>query len=164
MAGIKLQMEELSEDMSFAEDTRIRALQDDEGGQIINSEMEEQFINARLQTFNHQVTATRIELSSLEGTIAKLRTLKQQGRDLMTLAGFAADPALMEMHSTKISLEQQLEAARVDLGPSHPDFEKQEAALTKVKGGISDKICQIVATKETELQFARNKENYLEVT
>jgi len=160
MTAIKVQLSLLSQDLTEAEETRIEALRGDDG-QILNSEKEEQFIHERLQTYNMQLTTARIELNALESTISQIRRRQRQGGDLMTLPEFASNATLKELHNTRHELERDLEAARTELGPVHPEYERQAASLKSVNGSIAVQVSLIVAELEAQLTRARHKERYL---
>ena len=162
MDAIKEQMVSLRGDLIEAEDNRIEALQDEDvEGRILNSKTQEQFVHERLQTFNMQLTAARIELNSLDDSLHQIRRHQEQGRDLRTLPEFAGNVSLQELQDTQNSLERKLQSTKIQLGPAHPDYEEQEAELETVRGNIETKISLIVAELEAKLAMARTKEQYL---
>jgi len=161
MQAIKKQMVSLRVDLTEAEESRINALQGEEG-EILNSMKQEQFIHERLQTFNTQLTAARIELNSLDNTLSQIRRRQQEGLALTSLPEFATNASLKELQDTRLKLLRDLEGAKVDLGPAHPEYAQQQAALETVEGSIENKISLIVAELEAKLVMARTKEQYLQ--
>jgi capsular exopolysaccharide synthesis family protein len=161
MGAIEEQLSALKRDLSDAEDERIGALQD-EDSQILNAAKQENIVADRLQTFNTELTEVRIELSSLDSKLRQIRDMRRRGHDLMTLAEFSSDTALQELFRSKNELDRELESAKVDLGPSHPEFEKKQAALATVQAEIDDKIRGKVTGLESQYSVALAKQDYLE--
>jgi capsular exopolysaccharide synthesis family protein len=161
MQAISGQLTTLRDDLSSAEEERIGALQDDDS-QILNAAKQDAIVQERLQAYNSELTDVRIELSSLEGKLRRLREMRQRGEDLTTLPELAEDTTLRELQSSRVELQRDLESAKVDLGPSHPEFEKKEASLASVQGRIDDKVRQLVSGLESQYRLASAKQDYLE--
>jgi capsular exopolysaccharide synthesis family protein len=161
MQAISEQLTTLRDDLSSAEEDRISALQG-EDGQILNAAKQDAIVQERLETFNTELTGVRIELSTLEGRLQRIRDMRERGQDLLVLPEFAADSSLLDLNRNKVELERDLEAAKVELGPAHPEFEKQQASLSTVQQRIDDKIQLLVEGLETQYRMAAAKEDYLE--
>jgi capsular exopolysaccharide synthesis family protein len=161
MRAISEQLASLKDDLSSAEEERISALQG-EDGQILNAAKQDAIVQERLETFNTELTGVRIELSTLKGRLLRIRDMEARGADLLVLSDFAADSSLLELNRNKNELERDMEAAKVELGPAHPEFEKKQASLAKVQQRIDDKIQLLVEGLENQYRMASVKEDYLE--
>ncbi len=161
MAAITEQAAALRQELSSAEEERIEALQDT-SGQIVNAAKQEGIVVERLETFNMALTSVHIKLSSLEGKLKQIREMQERGQDLMTLPEFAGDQSLQLLERNKVSIEQDLEAAKVEFGPAHPDYAKLERAQEQAQREIESKIRMLVAGLETQHGTALAEERYLE--
>jgi capsular exopolysaccharide synthesis family protein len=161
MTAIEEQLAGLREDLSVAEEDRIAALEG-EDSQILNATKQEQIVGDQLKAFNTELTDVRIRLSSLQGKLLQIVQMDGRGQDLMTLAEFAGDTALQDLHRSKAELARDLEALKVELGPSHPEYERKQAALAKAEQEIEDKIRLIVSGLEREYEMASVKQDYLQ--
>jgi len=161
MSAINEQLDLLRVDLDSAEDARITALNDSDS-QILNATKQENIVADRLQTFNTELTEVRIELSSLDSKLAQIRDMRRRGQDLMTLPEFSGDTALQELQGKKIELESELESAKIELGPAHPDYEKRQAALANVQNEIEGKTALLVNRFESQYTVASAKQEYLE--
>lgn len=161
IVAISGQLDALKEDLSSAEEKRIGAL-GDENGEILNAAKQESIVQERLEAYNTELTNVRIELSTLDGKLKRVREMQRRGEDLLVLPEFAGDASLRELVGSRIALERELEAAKVELGPAHPEFEKKEAALATVQQRIDEKTGLLVHGMENQYRLASAKQDYLE--
>jgi capsular exopolysaccharide synthesis family protein len=161
MVAISTQLDALKNDLSTAEAQRIEAL-GDENGQILNAAKQESIVQERLEAYNTELTDVRIELSTLEGKLQRIRDMRRRSEDLMVLPEFAGDESLRELVGSRVALERELEAAKVDLGPAHPEYEKKEVAVATVQQRIDEKTELLVHGMENQYRLASAKQEYLE--
>jgi len=159
--AIRTQLAGLREDLSLAEDERIDAL-GGEDSEILNATSQEAIVTERLQSYNAELTAVRIQLSTLEGQLEQIHALQANGEELMTLSVFNNHATLLELQRTRAQLERELESHKVELGPSHPEYERKAAALSEAESEVRDRIRQIVTSLEAEFMMAQDKQAYLE--
>ena len=57
-------------------------------------------------------------------------------QDLMTLSVFNNHETLLELQRTRAQLERELESHKVELGPSHPEYERKAAALGEAESEV----------------------------
>ncbi|MCP3978806.1 MAG: polysaccharide biosynthesis tyrosine autokinase [bacterium] len=157
ISAIREQMDALQEEFSAAETERFDALQ---GSQLFNSEDQVEIVRERLKSYNQELTTVELELSHLRDTLDAIGKMQQES-DLATLPEVSEDAQLMELYRKKIDLERQLESAKVDLLPSHPEYEKIEKEIARVESGIRDQLGVLMGGLYTRHELATDHEKYL---
>jgi capsular exopolysaccharide synthesis family protein len=74
----------------------------------------------------------------------------------------AEDPTLKELHRSKVELERQLESAKVQLKPDHPEYKETESELAKVEQRIQDRVSVVLGNLQTRYDLLRERETYLQ--
>ena len=159
ITAINEQMNAFGQELSDAEAVRIGALED---AQIINPESQEEIIRQKLQTLTTELTDASIERNQLEDTLDQIERMRAEGGDLTRLPELAEDETLRGMLTSHVELERQLERAKVELRPGHPDYEEIESELAKVEQRVGDQIDRIVGGLEKRHKLASLAEQHLQ--
>ena len=157
LVRVKKQMRGWEEELSEAETERFAALADTS----LNSEEQVAIVQDKLKTFNADLTRVQIELNQLAETLREIRDMQARGANLMSLPEMADDATLKELYRSKVELERQLESAKVDLRPGHPDYEKTVSELAEVRQSISDRVSVTLGTLQTRHDLLKQQEAYL---
>ena len=156
--AVQSQLDDLREGLASAQSVRFKTLEE---SVIVSSEHKEQIVLDKLRAYDGELTTANLEVSQLSDTLARIRTLQQNNADLMSVPELAADLDLKELNRTKVELERQLEADKVDLRPGHPQYEKTESELAKVRERIRDRVSVILGTLQNKYDGTREYVSYL---
>ena len=156
--AVQKQFEDLKGAMTEAEAMRFETL---EASQVVSSEHKEEIVRDKLKKFDSQLTEVQLELSRLGDTLQRVRAMQNSNADLMSLPELADDAQLKELNATAVDLEGQLERARVELRPGHPDYEKIEGELAKLQQSMRDRVSVILGTLQNKYDGAKEYETFL---
>ncbi len=160
VSAIGSQIGKLQDQLSEAEEVRIDALADTDT-QIYNSETQEEIVRQRLTLFNAELNEVQVELNQIAETLRQVRRMRAEGADLMSIPELAEDPTLQSLYKDKVELDRQLEAAKVEMRPGHPEFEEMSRQLQIVEKRIADKVGLVLSSLENRYDTIAQKENYL---
>ena len=156
--AVQSQLDALRAALATAQDARFRTL---EQSAIVSSEHKEQIVLEKLKVYDGELTRANLEVSQLKDTLDRIRSMQQRNSDLMSVAELAADLDLKELNRNKVGLERQIEAAKVDLRPGHPTYEKTEGELAKVRERIRDRVSVILGALQNKYDGTREYASYL---
>lgn len=156
--AVRSQIEDLRAALAKAEDARFRTLEESD---IVSSEYKAQIVLEKLKVYDGELTRANIEASQLKDTLDRILALQQRGADLMSVPELASDLDLKELNRAKVELERRLEAAKVDLRPGHPAYEKTESELAKVLERMRDRVSVILGTLQNKYESTLEYETYL---
>lgn len=159
MSSIRVQIASMQEELSEAERERLGTLQDT---QIFNSENRDQIIRQKLEQYNTELTAVRIELSQLNETLQRARELNDVGASLMSLSELAADELLRELSRNRVEAERTLEGLRASVKPGHPEYERAENELENVSQRIGERVGQVLTSLDTRAESLRERMEFLQ--
>jgi len=155
---IRKQMDRIGQDVTEAESSRFRTLSESEG---LNTEDQEEIVREKLKTFNAELTKVQLELNRMRDTLGQIRDMPSRGADVSSIPALSDDPELKEVNRSRVLLERELEAAKVDMRPGHPEFEKKQVALTSVEDNINSRISVILSGLQTRFNLAKQQQSYL---
>lgn len=158
--AVRSQMDDLKAALATAQDARFRTLEESD---IVSSEYKAQIVLEKLKVYDGELTRASIEASQLKDTLDRILVLQQRGADLMSVPELASDLDLKELNRSKVELERRLEAAKVDLRPGHPAYEKTESELAKVLERMRDRVSVILGTLQNKYEGTLEYETYLRV-
>lgn len=156
--AIQEQLESFKASLVQAEEARVMALGDNK---IYSRENQEDILSQELKTYNGELTEVRIEKNRIEQVLDQIEYLTRSRGDLLSLPELREDDTLKELASQRVDLERQLENAKVELRPGHPQFEGLVSQLSKVEQNIQDRISLIVGSMQNSLQAKIQQEIYL---
>jgi len=156
--AVESQMDDLRAALATAQEKRFRTLEESD---IVSSEYKAQIVLEKLKVYDGELTRANIEASQLKDTLDRILVLQQRGADLMSVPELASDLDLKELNRSKVELERRLEAAKVDLRPGHPAYEKTESELAKVLERMRDRVSVILGTLQNKYESTLEYETYL---
>ncbi len=156
--AVESQMDDLRAALATAQEKRFRTLEESD---IVSSEYKAQIVLEKLKVYDGELTRANIEASQLKDTLDRILVLQQRGADLMSVPELASDLDLKELNRAKVELERRLEAAKVDLRPGHPAYEKTESELAKVLERMRDRVSVILGTLQNKYESTLEYETYL---
>ncbi len=136
VAAIRSQIESLQTELSRAEGERIDTL---ESTKIFNSESQEDTLHKKLENFNLTLDEVRIELKKLDDRLAQVAQMQASGSDLVGLAELAGDETLRDLLSRRSEAVREFEAAKVQLRPGHPEYERATKTVDSLNAQIRDR-------------------------
>ena len=152
------QLDTFKHSLGLAEAARVQKLEDQD---ILDPESQEAITRAQLKTYHDELTEVQIEMHGLGQTLRQIRVLQNSRGDLMSLPELADDETLKELHRTKIGLEQELETAKVEFRPGHPEYEGTVGRLAKLEQRIQERTGRILDTLTTQYDLDGRREAYL---
>lgn len=157
--AIQEQMDNLKQRLSQVEERRLDTLRET---QIYDAENQKEILRDKLKAYNEQLTEVRIEAQQLESTLGQIRQLQARKAELLSLPDFAADSTLQSLMHRKTELQQELEKARVDLKPDHPEVGKIKGQMRTVENDIDAQLKVLITSLELRYDRARAKDAALE--
>jgi succinoglycan biosynthesis transport protein ExoP len=159
VSAIRQQLNDLNSDLSLVEERRIKTLENTE---IFDDENQKEILLDNLKHYSNELTEASLKVRQLEATLNQVRSMQAEGSDLMSLVEFAEDPDLQQLGRTLVEKEQDLEMARVELQPDHPQFEKYRQAKQMIERRIRGRVALIVSGIERQLNQERQHERTLQ--
>ncbi len=158
VASIENLMEPLKEKLSDAERSRFEVLREQ---QIYNPENQQEIVRQRLTRLNEELSETQVKLGGLRSLLAKIREIQANDGNPMILPDLAKDLELQDYNRQRVSLEREVESAKVTFRPGHPSYQEKATQLGKVQQRIRDRVSLILGTIQDDYELASNKEAYL---
>ncbi len=156
--AIKEQMDTFKSNLVAREADRVETLQDQK---IFNSENQQDIVAEKLRTLNASLTEVLIEENRLRRTLSRIEELRRNDGDLLSLPELGDDETLRALLKDRVGIERELESAKVDLRPGHPDYEKLTGQLSTIEQRIHDRTSLALGTLNNRLDAAEQQERYL---
>lgn len=156
--AIQEQLDTFQASVADAEEARILALSDNN---IYDRENQEDILSLRLKTLNTSLTEVMIEKNRIQQSLDQIERLRARNGALLSSPELGEDDTLKELSRQRVDLERQLETAKVEFRPGHPQYESIVSQLSKVDQSMQDRIALTFGALENQLLSKDQHEKYL---
>jgi len=159
---IKQQLLVFEAQYEAAEEERIESLSTEAGGMsIISVEVQKSVIEEKLRALNEELNRVDLESLGLQKTLDQVRSMPSRGADLTNIPELAEDLTLAGLMEQRGKIERDLEGAKVDLKPNHPDVDRLETQLDSIDQRIGDRRMVILGSIQTRFEMFQDRERSL---
>ena len=155
---IESQVDRMRGDLKQTEQARLEALRQNN---LYNTESQQAVMNQKLATWHAKLTEVQISKAELADILGQIRAIEALQGDLLSVPELAKDDTLRELARTGFELERQIEAAKVALGPKHPDYEKLKNEAAKNDIRVEERMGLILASLQQDYDGLVSQEQYL---
>ncbi|HET9299599.1 MAG TPA: GumC family protein [Candidatus Polarisedimenticolaceae bacterium] len=155
VSAIEKLINPLRSELSEAQKERFHILQEK---RIYNPKGQEQIVNENLAKLNASRRDFLLQISGLQSVLSKVRDIRNQGGDPLTLPELAKDSQLADLARQRLDLQRQLESAKVTLRPGHPAYQQKRQELDKVERAITDQVSLSLTKMQNEYELAVSNE------
>jgi capsular exopolysaccharide synthesis family protein len=158
VASISNLMEPLKERLTQAEQDKFNVLRETE---IYNPENQQEIVKQKLSKLNEELSSTQVTVGKLETLLGKLKDIREHDGDPMGIPDLAQDPVLQEWNRQRVSLEREIESAKVTYRAGHPAYQEKVSELEKVQQRIRDQVALALGRIQNEYELALRNETFL---
>ena len=159
---IQQQLDVFEAEFATAERDRIESLSAEAGGmRIISVEGQQNVIKEKLRTLNEALNKVELDGLRVQKTLEQIRNMPARGADLTIIPEMASDDRLATLFEQRGKIERDLESAKVDLKPNHPEVDRLEQQLGTVDERISDRRTVILGSIQTQFEMLQDQERSL---
>ncbi len=151
VASIGSLMAPLKATLSEAEKKKFDVLRETE---IYNPENQQDIVKQKLTKLNEELSTTQVSLGKLTALLTRLGEIRENDGNPMALPELAQDVALQELIRQRVTLEREVETAKVTYRQGHPIYQEKATQLEKVQQRIRDQVSLILGKIRNEYELA----------
>lgn len=127
-------------------------------------ENQQEILKRRLETYNEQLSAARVEIASIEAELDGLGRIRKEGGDLLTLPRSSQDLVVQDLIGQKLEAEKELRRIATEKKTRHPDYlakledvQKIGQRLDSQMEAMTDKLTSQLRLKVSESAFLKEQ-------
>lgn len=160
MDEIKRGLDTFRDTIEEADTKRLQIAADEE---LFVPENQQEILKKRLETYNEELSAARVEGASLATEIDSLQKIRTEGGDITTLPHCSQDPVIQDLNGQKLEAERELQRLAVEKKPRHPDYLAKASDVEKIKQKLDEQVDRLEEKLRTQYRLKTTEVSYLQV-